>query len=244
MPEETPVKQPDEMYCHSCGAIIKREAQFCAHCGVRVQPSGQAGAVGAPSRAAELERLHALRGSGALSDQEFEQAKARVLEEASTGVPPVLPTKWNRAELRRRGVCFHEYPVWVMTLLSVITFGVYAVFWLNHWHGLMPQRRTSDPSTGKAIGFLFIPLFNYYWLFESLLRLCTRLDEELAEAGLPDRVPKELVRWYCIGLIVPYVNYLAGPILGGIATGMMQSIVNRLAQFDQECYARDTAGGP
>jgi TM2 domain-containing membrane protein YozV len=26
----------DEMYCSSCGAIIKRRAEICVHCGVRV----------------------------------------------------------------------------------------------------------------------------------------------------------------------------------------------------------------
>jgi len=45
MAQETRVKQPDEMYCPSCGAVIKREAEICVHCGVRIrQPSGQAGA--------------------------------------------------------------------------------------------------------------------------------------------------------------------------------------------------------
>jgi hypothetical protein len=126
-----------------------------------------------------------------------------------------------------------------MALLSFFTLGIYAVFWLNHWHGLMPKRRGDDPSTARAIGFLFIPFYNYYWLFESLLRLCTRLDEELADAGLPDRVPKELVRWFCIAYIVPYVGLLLSPILAAIATGMMQSVVDRLARFDDECYGRD-----
>ena len=31
-----PAKQPDEMFCPSCGVAIKREAELCVHCGVRV----------------------------------------------------------------------------------------------------------------------------------------------------------------------------------------------------------------
>jgi TM2 domain-containing membrane protein YozV len=31
-------KQPDEMYCSSCGAIIKKEAEICPKCGVRQRP--------------------------------------------------------------------------------------------------------------------------------------------------------------------------------------------------------------
>src|SRR6266545_1115688 len=139
----------------------------------------------------------------------------------------------DRAELRREGLHFTEYQAWVMVVLSIVTLGVYSLFWLNHWHGIMPNRRADDPSTSKAIWLLFIPFFNLYWMFESLLRLCTRLDEELAAAGLTDRTPRELVRWSCIVRLIPYVNILASPILGGVATGSMQSLVNRLARFDR-----------
>ena len=37
MSKETPPKQPDEMYCSSCGNAIKQEAEICVHCGVRVR---------------------------------------------------------------------------------------------------------------------------------------------------------------------------------------------------------------
>ena len=33
---QAPTKQPDEMFCPSCGVAIKREAELCVHCGVRV----------------------------------------------------------------------------------------------------------------------------------------------------------------------------------------------------------------
>lgn len=35
--QETPIKQPDEMFCHSCGSVIKREAEICVKCGVRAR---------------------------------------------------------------------------------------------------------------------------------------------------------------------------------------------------------------
>jgi len=40
--EETQSKQPDEMFCASCGAAIKRDDQFCPQCGA---PSGRTEAV-------------------------------------------------------------------------------------------------------------------------------------------------------------------------------------------------------
>jgi hypothetical protein len=191
MAQETRGKEADEIYCQSCGAVIKREAEICVHCGVRV------------------------------------------------GRPRGASLSFDREELRRQGLRFRAYPVWLMALLSFFTFGIYAMYWLNHWHGLMPKRRADDPSTGRAIGFLFIPLYNLYWFFESLLRLCTRLDEELADAGLPDRVPKGLVLTFCILYLVPYLNLLVSPILGAIVTGNLQSLVNRLACFDEQQYARN-----
>ncbi len=47
MAQETQTKQPDEMYCPNCGAVIKLGVQFCPNCGARtavgseaVSPSG------------------------------------------------------------------------------------------------------------------------------------------------------------------------------------------------------------
>jgi hypothetical protein len=37
MEEQKKVPREDEMYCPSCGSIIKKEAEICVHCGVRVR---------------------------------------------------------------------------------------------------------------------------------------------------------------------------------------------------------------
>ena len=36
---DTQEKAPDEMFCSSCGAVIKKEAEICPKCGVRQNPS-------------------------------------------------------------------------------------------------------------------------------------------------------------------------------------------------------------
>ncbi|MDR0878050.1 MAG: TM2 domain-containing protein [Treponema sp.] len=33
-------KGPDEVFCSSCGAMIKKEAEICPHCGVRQKKAG------------------------------------------------------------------------------------------------------------------------------------------------------------------------------------------------------------
>lgn len=41
---ENPTKGPDEKFCESCGAVIKKEAEICPKCGVRQKPAGGGGA--------------------------------------------------------------------------------------------------------------------------------------------------------------------------------------------------------
>jgi hypothetical protein len=42
MAEETRAPLEDEMYCPSCAAVIKREAEICVKCGVRLRREGAA----------------------------------------------------------------------------------------------------------------------------------------------------------------------------------------------------------
>lgn len=191
---------------------------------------------------ARLERLAGLRDRGVLSEAEFQDQRTRLLAPPPAAPAVAAPRAWAppppmpidpaaRDELRRQGLVFNKFPVWLAVLLDIFTFTVFGYIWINHWHGLMPKRRPDDPSTARAIGFLFIPLFNLYWVFESHLRLVTRLDEEFVAAGLADRIPRELVRWTIIIGLIPYITG-AVLILGPVRTGIMQSKVNRLADVD------------
>jgi hypothetical protein len=78
-------------------------------------------------------------------------------------------------------------------------------------HGNLPKRRPDDPSAGKAIGFMFIPFFNIYWTCFFWVRLCTRIDDERARAGLAPAAPRGLViavLWCHLGLMIPFLNIL------------------------------------
>ena len=70
------------------------------------------------------------------------------------------------------------FPVAASVLLHFITLGLFSFFHLNLLHGKLPKVRPDDPSAGKAIGFMFIPFFNFYWVFFSYNRLCLRVDEQ------------------------------------------------------------------
>ena len=40
---QTPAPQSDEMYCSSCGNVVKKEAEICVKCGVRLRRSASTG---------------------------------------------------------------------------------------------------------------------------------------------------------------------------------------------------------
>ncbi|OBZ36075.1 zinc ribbon domain-containing protein [Methanohalophilus sp. DAL1] len=58
-------KEPDEMFCRSCGIIIKKEAEICPHCGVRNLP-GTSPSIKKSHSSASLDWYKALIGSSLL----------------------------------------------------------------------------------------------------------------------------------------------------------------------------------
>jgi hypothetical protein len=103
-------------------------------------------------------------------------------------------------------------------------------------HGNLPKRRADDPGAGKAIGFMFIPFFNIYWICFFWLRLCTRIDDERARAGLPPAAPRGLmVAILCcyLGLLIPIVNLfvaLAIFVMMIVFLANLQASINGLVQ--------------
>jgi hypothetical protein len=126
---------------------------------------------------------------------------------------------------------FTTFPVAVTILLHFVTCSIFGHIWFNLMHGKLPQTRPDDPSAGKAVGFLFIPFFNYYWIFFTYVRLCERLDAQRVRYGLPPSNLKGMAIATCIVTVIPYINILiALPIMQPIFFGMLQSTVNQLAR--------------
>ena len=55
-----------------------------------------------------------------------------------------------------------------------------------------PRRVEQDVTPGGAVGRLFIPAFNLYWLFAVNQKLCTAIDRELVGAGQRPAAPVTL----------------------------------------------------
>jgi len=75
------------------------------------------------------------------------------------------------------------------------------------WQVIPPKIARTTP--GKALGFCFIPFFNwFYWNFVSLVGLSKDINEALRQRGINLHVSVELPLTYCILLLVNVVMTL------------------------------------
>lgn len=126
------------------------------------------------------------------------------------------------------------FPVWLMGILNVLTFGLFPLIWLGLSHDRLPRAHASDPTSARAIGFAFIPYFNLYWVFFSSLRLTDRLNLQMRLRGLPEEVPRGFVLTTAIFSVIPYLNILIGfPIFWTITVCFYQRTINRLVAAGQ-----------
>jgi hypothetical protein len=129
------------------------------------------------------------------------------------------------------------FPVWATVLVHVLTFGIASFLRFNTMHGRLPKAERDDPSTARAIGFHFIPYFNYYWVFWNGLRLADRINLQARLRGLPDGVPRGVVVMAGVASIIPYIQFVTGPIVWLIVAIYMQRTVNQIVAFDAQSDA-------
>jgi hypothetical protein len=167
---------------------------------------------------------------------------AQLLNPATTSIQPLAataaPLPMNYAQPQWFGgptrPTISTFPVVGAVLLSIFV-PFFPLIYYGLVHGDLPKRRPDDPSAGKAIGFMFIPFFNIYWMCFFWARLVTRINDERTLFGLVPTAPRGLVLailWCHLGLIIPFVNILAIVAIGVmciIAVAQIQSSLNELS---------------
>ncbi len=88
------------------------------------------------------------------------------------------------------------------------------------WKTIQPPPRgvcdagIARTTPGAAVGFLFIPLFNFYWVFQAWVGLATDTNKAMDGRGLGAlRVPRGLAVAVCVCAvisIIPYLGFLTG----------------------------------
>ena len=108
--------------------------------------------------------------------------------------------------------------------------GIFTTIFCGLKHSQFPLIKPDDFGAGKAIGFMFIPFFNIYWMFVFWLRLTDRINFQFKIRNQIAPVSRGLVLAALIVMFVPYLGMLvSGLILMPIAIGQIQSSCNTLA---------------
>ena len=125
-------------------------------------------------------------------------------------------------------------PAWAFVFLSVITFGVFGTVYLQLKQSKLPVVKRDDPSAGKAIGFMFIPLFNLYWYFVVWRRLVDRINFQYRLRGQPPPIDPGQVMTAQVLAIAGWFLFGIGGIVGCIwllvLGAQIESASNRLAE--------------
>lgn len=102
--------------------------------------------------------------------------------------------------------------------LSLMGYLVASLVWIYMSWDFLPyeMRRTATGravSPGEAVGYLFVPFYNLYWTFVESMGLCEAYNAALAQHGKAPTAPRQLAMAASILQMVPYFNWLLGPVV-------------------------------
>ena len=121
------------------------------------------------------------------------------------------------------------FPVAVSVILYFLTLGIFHLIYFGIKHGQLPKIKSNDFGTGKAIGFMFIPFFNFYWQFMFWVRLANRINLQHRLRGREPPIPKALIIVTLILGFIPVAAY-ATLVLAPIMIGFIQHGINTLVK--------------
>lgn len=98
---------------------------------------------------------------------------------------------------------------------SVVVCIISLILHFLFWKAVQPFDARTTP--GKAVGFLFIPYFNLYWIFVSYCSLARDMNRALADQNSEKKVNEGLALTYAILLLIPglplVAEYIIRPLL-------------------------------
>lgn len=118
--------------------------------------------------------------------------------------------------------------------LMIISMVYQCMLLYNLWKIIPPSIARTTP--GKAVGFLFIPFFNWYWIFIAYYMLVKQLNTVSTQKGLPPMLSPELALIGCILFIIPQLNFIGG-ILLIILLYQMKNTAIQIIRSDEEWQA-------
>lgn len=203
------------MKCFKCGAENAPDAKFCAGCGM---PLVDAAAAVAMTDIKPVKKINPHLYAATLWGGITAIVAGVVLQAAVGGASAILA---------------------VIGFVSVMFAIVYSFICIYRAWSLI-QGTTARTTAGRAVAFLFIPFFNFYWLFIAHKGLATDANKYLESKGLNHlKISGGLSLAYCICALIPIVNYVS-PILFTILVYQWARYING-ALDNPEVVAETTA---
>lgn len=137
-------------------------------------------------------------------------------------IPRDLQRRYSRHDLR-------TFSVPLAIVLHFVTFSLYSIIDCGLKHGRLPLIKRDDFGAGKAIGFLFIPIFSLYWVFVFWLRLTDRINFQFKLRQMDPPIPRGLALATSIFFVIPYLGFVVNFfILVPIMLSKIQKAANTL----------------
>jgi len=119
----------------------------------------------------------------------------------------------------------NRFPTAAAILLDIVTCTLFGLIYYGVKFGELPKASRRDFGAGMAIGLMFVPLFQLYWLFRFVLGLCDRINLQVRLRGRNDLLlPRPLAKATCILALAQAIVQLAYAVVFVIAVvaGAMQ----------------------
>jgi len=128
----------------------------------------------------------------------------------------------------------YMWPILPLAPLSIYLAVVQCLFIYKAWASIQDGQARAGPC--KALGFLFIPFFNFYWVFQAVWGFAVDFNKYRARNNLSSApgLPEGLFLTYCILYvlsIIPFVNFvtnIANFVIAAVLISRVCDAVNAL----------------
>lgn len=192
-------------FCPRCGTPLAEEARFCPSCGSGLSAQMQA----YPATTGWQPPMRQRGPSRSYRPDDLHRPGQRAVVWILAGFGLAIAFGITSAASQDRGA--------LQAFLVLFALGVAVAFIVGivSWHVFLYRawdqaQAFSDRTTpGQAVGLLFVPFYNFYWVFVAYLELARSMNGELRRMGLSGpRVSEGLTITGCVFQILGAVPFI------------------------------------